>query len=118
MPGSGLVTTTKKIKERPDEIKRVIKAGIKSSRYIKSNRDGTIQFLMDWQKIDNEIATATYEYLAKASNDDGSASEKGLRLLIEEIKELAKVNHEIPMSDLVDLSMDAAAQKELATKGK
>jgi NitT/TauT family transport system substrate-binding protein len=117
-PGSGLVTTTKKIKERPDEIKRVIKAGIKSSRYIKSNRDATIQFLMDWQKIDSEIATATYEYLSKASNDDGSLPEKGFRLLIEETKELARVNRAFAMSDLADLSILAVAQKELGVKGK
>ena len=117
-PGSGLVTTTKKIKEKPDEIKRVIKVGIKSSRYIKSNRDATIQFLLDWQKIDSEIATATYEYLSKASNDDGNVPEKGFRLLIEETKELAKVNREFAMSDLADLSILAVAQKELAIKGK
>src|SRR5215813_13679952 len=117
-PGSGLVTTTKKIKEKPDEIKRVIKAGIKSSRYIKSNRDATIKFLMDWQKIDSEIATATYEYLSKASNDDGSVPEKGFRLLIEETKELAKVNREVAMSDLADLSILREAQKELGIKGK
>jgi NitT/TauT family transport system substrate-binding protein len=43
--GGGLVTTTKKIKEKPDEIKRVIKAGIKASRYVKANADGTIQVL-------------------------------------------------------------------------
>ena len=117
-PGSGVVTTVKKIKEKPDEIKRVIKAGMKSSRYIKSNRDGTIQFLMDWQKIDSETATATYVYLSKGSNDDRSLPEKGFRLLIEEIKELAKVNREVAMSDLADLSIFAAAQKELAIKGK
>jgi len=117
-PNGGLLTTTKKIKDKPDEVKRVIKAGIKVSRYIRSNRDGTIQFLMEWQKIDRERATATYEYLSKASNDDGSVPEKGFRLLIEEIKELAKVNREIAMSDLADLSILAVAQKELAIKGK
>lgn len=117
-PGSGVVTTIKKIKEKPDEVKRVIKAGMKSSRYIKSNRDGTIQFLMDWQKIDSEIATATYEYLSKASNDDGSLSEKGFRLLIEEIKDLAKINRDVGTSDLADLSILAVAQNELGIKGK
>jgi hypothetical protein len=96
----------------------VIRAGIKSSRYIKSNRDGTIQFLMAWQKIDREIATATYEYLSKASNDDGSLPEKGFRLLIEETKELAKVNRELALSDLADLSILTLAQKELGIKGK
>ena len=44
-PEGGLSTTTKKIKERPDEVKRVIEAGIKASRYIRTEREGTIQFL-------------------------------------------------------------------------
>ena len=51
-PTAGLVTTAKKIKERPDEIKRVIKAAIKGTRYILQNREGYIQFMMEWQKID------------------------------------------------------------------
>src|SRR5262245_62982337 len=42
-PSAGLVTTAKKIKERPDEIKRVIKAAIKGARYILQNREGYIQ---------------------------------------------------------------------------
>jgi NitT/TauT family transport system substrate-binding protein len=116
-PEGGLVTTTKKIKEKPDEVKRVIRAGIKASRYIKTNRDGTIQFLMEWQRIDREIATGTYEYLAKAINDEGSVSESGFRLVIEEIKELAKVNREIPLSEVSDLSILREAQRELGIKG-
>ena len=56
-PEGGLVTTTMKIKGKPDEVKRVIRAGIKASRYIKANRDATIQFLMDWQRIDKDIAS-------------------------------------------------------------
>ena len=115
-PEGGLVTTTMKIKGKPDEVKRVIRAGIKASRYIKANRDATIQFLMEWQRIDKEIATGTYEYLAKATNESGSLSEDGFRLMIEEIKELAKVSREIPMSDVADLSILTVAQKELGIK--
>jgi len=44
-PASGLVATVKSIKERPDEIKRVIKAGIKANRYIHQNREGTMQMM-------------------------------------------------------------------------
>lgn len=116
-PEGGLVTTTMKIRGKPDEVKRVIRAGIKASRYIRTNRDGTIQFLMEWQRIDREIATGTYEYLSKAINDDGSVSESGLRLIIEEIKELAKVNRDIALSEVADLSILKEAQKELGIKG-
>jgi NitT/TauT family transport system substrate-binding protein len=116
-PEGGLVTTTMKIKGSPDEVKRVIRAGIKASRYIKANRDATIQFLMEWQRIDKEIATGTYEYLSKATNESGSLSEDGFRLMIEEIKELAKVSRDIPLTDLADLSILRAAQKELGIRG-
>jgi NitT/TauT family transport system substrate-binding protein len=116
-PEGGLVTTTMKIKGSPDEVKRVIRAGIKASRYIKANRDATIQFLMEWQRIDKEIATGTYEYLSKATNESGSLSEDGFRLMIEEIKELAKVSGDIPLTELADLSILRAAQKELGIRG-
>jgi NitT/TauT family transport system substrate-binding protein len=46
-PETGLVSGVKKIQERPDEIKRVIRAGIKATRYIRGNREGTIQFIME-----------------------------------------------------------------------
>jgi len=116
-PEGGLVTTTMKIKGKPDEVKRVIRAGIKASRYIKANRDATIQFLMDWQRIDKDIASGTYDYLSKATNESGSISEDGFRLMIEEIKELAKVTREIRMADVADLSILTVAQKELGIKG-
>ena len=45
-PEDGLIATVKKIKEKPDEVKRVIRAGIKANRYIRSQREGTVQFLM------------------------------------------------------------------------
>jgi NitT/TauT family transport system substrate-binding protein len=115
-PSGGLVTTMKKIKERPDEIKRVIKAGIKANRYIQANRDGTIQFLMEWLKIDSEVATANYEYLSRAINDDGSLSEKGIQLVIEEAKKAGKVVREISLSEVADLSILKEAQRELGIK--
>jgi ABC-type nitrate/sulfonate/bicarbonate transport system substrate-binding protein len=117
-PASGLATTLKKIKEKPDEVKRVIKAGIKANRYISQNRAGTIQVIADWLKIDQEMATATYNSVSKAFNDDGSMPEDGLRLVIEEAKRTAKVNREISINEVEDLSILREAQKELGVKGR
>lgn len=117
-PEAGLNTTTKKIKERPDEIKRVVKAGIKANRYIRTEREGTIQFLIEWQKVNKEIAAATYESVWKAYNDDGTVPEDALRLVIEEVKKAAKVDRHVSVSDVADLSILREAQKELGIKGK
>jgi ABC-type nitrate/sulfonate/bicarbonate transport system substrate-binding protein len=115
-PSGGLVTTTKKIKERPEEIKRVIKAGIKANRYMQANRDETIQFLMESLKTDREVATVNYKYLSKAINDDGSLPEKGFQVMIEEAKQAGKVVREISLSEVADLSILKEAQRELGIK--
>ena len=115
-PVTGVLSSVKKIKEKPDEIKRVIRAGIKANRYIRQNRDGTIQTFMEWLKIDKEMATATYDSVGKSFNEDGSLPEDGLRLLIEEAKKAAKVSREIASSEVADLSILREAQKELAIK--
>ena len=47
-PTSGVVASLKRIKEKPDEVKRMIMAGIKATRYIRQNREGTIQFMTEW----------------------------------------------------------------------
>jgi NitT/TauT family transport system substrate-binding protein len=112
-PASGLVATVKSIKERPDEIKRVIKASIKANRYIHQNREGTMQMMMSWLKIDKEIAGATYQSVAKAFNDDGGLTEKGHRVAIDEAKRVGKVDREVSLSEVADLSILRQAQKEL-----
>ena len=117
-PEDGLIATVKKIKEKPDEVKRVIRAGIKANRYIRSQREGTIQFLMAWQKVDRETATANYDSAVRSFNDDGSLPEAGLRLIIDEAKKTAKVEREIPLTNVADLSILREAQKELGIRAK
>lgn len=117
-PEGGLATSVKKIKERPNEIKRVIKVGIKANRYIRTEREGTIQFLIGWQKVDKEIATATYESVWKAYNDDGTCPQDALRLVIEQAKKAAKVDRQFSIIDVADLSILKEAQKELGIKGQ
>jgi ABC-type nitrate/sulfonate/bicarbonate transport system substrate-binding protein len=117
-PVTGILASEKKIKEKPDEIKRVIKAGIKANRYIRQNREGTIQAFMEWMKIDKEMAGATYDSVGKAFNEDGSLPEDGLRLLIDEAKKAAKISREIASSEVADLSILKEAQKELGIQPK
>ena len=117
-PEDGLIATAKKIKEKPDEAKRVIRAGIKANRYIRGQREGTIQFLMAWQKVDRDTASANYDSAVRVFNDDGTLPEAGLRLIIDEAKKTAKIEREIPLSEIADFSILREAQKELSIRPK
>ena len=70
-------------------------------------------------KIDKEMATATYENVLKLFNEDGSVPEKGMLLVIDELKKLGKVEREISLSfEVADLSILKDAQKELGITTK
>jgi hypothetical protein len=94
----------------------VIRAGIKANRYIRTNRDGTIQFLIQWLKLNREVATATYDGVAKVYDDDINICEKGLRLVIDETKKTVKSSREMSFNDIADLSILREAQREMGSK--
>ncbi len=115
-PNTGLVASVKKIKENPDQLKRVIKAGIKANRYLHRNREGTIQAIMQWMKVDKETAAATYDGAAKSFNDDGAVPEAGLRLAIDEAKKASGISREVAIGEVADFTVLREAQRELPMK--
>jgi hypothetical protein len=48
--------------------------------------------------MDRDLATATYDSVAKTFNEDGNVPERGLRLVIDEYKKVAKVSRKISLS--------------------
>lgn len=116
-PQVGLIVNDRKIKESPEEIKRIIKASIEANRFIRSNRDGTVQFLMEWLGIEKDVAAAIYEALLPALNDDGNCPEDGMRLVINGAKNAAKVSREVSSDEVADLRILREAQRELGIKG-
>ncbi len=94
----------------------MIKAGIRANRYISQNREGTIRAMMEWMKIDRDMAAATYTGIVKTYGDDLTLPEDGLRLLIDEAKKNAKLNREVSIDQVADLSILKEAQKEMGIK--
>src|SRR5712692_5783894 len=51
-PFVGVGTSVRKIKEKPDEVKKVIKALVKANGFIRANREGAIQIIAEWGKVE------------------------------------------------------------------
>ena len=73
---------------------------------------------MDWQKVNRETASANYDSAIKVFNEDGALPEAGLRLIVDEAKKTAKIDREIPLNEIADLSILREAQKELGIRPK
>jgi NitT/TauT family transport system substrate-binding protein len=117
-PYLGLGTHTRKIKEKPDEIRRVIKATIRANRFIRDNRDEAVRTLIAWGKVEREFAYASYDALRNLFNADGAVPQDGLKLVIEQTRRSNKVTREVAPAEVVDLSFLRDAQAELGIKAR
>jgi NitT/TauT family transport system substrate-binding protein len=117
-PYLGLGTHTRKIKDKPDEIRRVIKATIRANRFIRDNRDEAVRALIAWGKVEREFAYASYDALRNLFNADGAVPEDGLKLVIEQARRNAKVTRDIMPNEVVDLTFLHEAQAELGIKAR
>src|SRR3954471_3329570 len=115
-PYAGLGTTTKKLAEKPAEVKRVLKALIKGSRFMREHRDETIEVLSDWARIDRQSAADYYDAAWKSSSPDGTIPEKGLRLVIDDAKSSLKIDRDVSAADVADSTLLKEAQRELKLK--
>jgi NitT/TauT family transport system substrate-binding protein len=116
LPFTGLGAHLKKLKEKPDEIKRMLKTMLRANRYVRSNREGTIQTMMDWIKVDRESAAATYDATWKIFSEDGMISDSGLKLVIDQGREAMKIDRPVVNSEVADFNLIREVQKELAGK--
>ena len=117
-PYLGLGTHARKIKEKPDEIRRVIKATIRANRFIRDHRDEAVQTLIGWGQVEREFAYASYDALKNLFNADGAVPEDGLKLVIDQARHSAKVTREVAPGEVVDLTFLRAAQAELGIKAR
>jgi NitT/TauT family transport system substrate-binding protein len=117
-PFVGLGVNVKKIQERPDEVKKVIRAMIKANRFIRENREGAIQVLVDWGRVVPEHAAASYDSTVKVFNLDGSMPEDGLRAVIEQAKKELKISREVSLSEVSDITVLRETQRELEIRGR
>ncbi len=117
-PFVGLGTHTKKLREKPDEVKRTIRALIKANRFIRQNREGTIQTLVEWGRTTPALAAAAYDSAYRVYNLDGNIPEDGLLAVIDQAVKESKLMRPVAASEVADTSLLREAQKELGIKAR
>jgi NitT/TauT family transport system substrate-binding protein len=117
-PYLGLGTHLKKIRERPEEIRRAIKAAVRANRFIRDNREEAVRVLVDWSKVERDYAYASYDALRNLFTADGSVPEDGLKLVIDQARRSAKVIREVAPVEVADFTFLHEAQAELGLKVK
>ncbi len=113
---NGYTTTEQRIKEHPQEVKKVVRALYRGLRYAKENPEGTIGVIQKEWKVDSEIAKGSYQAIVKALNEDGIIGEKQLKIHFELIRRMEKNIGEIPVDKVVDFRLLRDVKREAGGK--
>ena len=100
----GLAVNLKKLKEQPDQVKRMLKAMTQALKYIQENPEGTQQVLMSWLKLDREMAADIYQMAKNNYTKNGMVDEPTLNSLVTTMLAEAGIKNAAP-SQLVDFSL-------------
>jgi NitT/TauT family transport system substrate-binding protein len=115
-PQNGFGTSTKKIKENPDEIQRMVRATLRGLMFVADtkNKDASLDTIMkNWGVKSRPMAAEMYDYMARAMLRDGSISMNGLQALVDQQRESSKVTEPIAAAQVIDYSFVEKARKEL-----
>ena len=105
LPLSGIGVTDRKLAREREQVKKVIRAVLKGTRFMKQNRAETLQMMTDYLGIKLSQAAGAYDASIQSFADDGFVSDKGLMLDIQLAKERIKMTKEVPLSQVVDWSL-------------
>jgi NitT/TauT family transport system substrate-binding protein len=100
----GLAANLKKLKEQPDQVRRVLKAMVQALKYIQENPEGTQQVMMNWLKLDHEMAADIYQMARNNFTKDGMVDESMLDDLVKTMLAEAGIKNATP-SQLVDFTL-------------
>jgi ABC-type nitrate/sulfonate/bicarbonate transport system substrate-binding protein len=105
LPLSGIALMEKKLQSQREQVKKIVRATLRGTRFMKQNRGETIQMLSDYLRITPLQAAKAYDTSINSFTDDGIISDAGVNLDVQLTKERLKITREIPLSQLVDWSL-------------
>jgi len=102
---TGLSTHTDRLKDNSDQIRKMIRALLKSHSFLKTNKAESVKLISDWLKMDASVASVSYDMYLNALSEDGLVSDRALMLDIARTREAMKIKDEVPLSKVADFSL-------------
>jgi ABC-type nitrate/sulfonate/bicarbonate transport system substrate-binding protein len=98
------------MREQPDQVRRVLRAMVQALRYLQENPEGTQQVMMNWLKLDREMAADIYQMAKNSYTKNGIVEESMMNSLVTTMLAEAGIKNVTP-AQLVDFSLLQQALK-------
>jgi NitT/TauT family transport system substrate-binding protein len=114
IPLGGLAVHTQKMKEKPDEIVKMIKAVLKATDYIRTRKPEILSFLeTKWGIKEADVRESIYRDMVGLFSREGVASDETMKNVVQLVRDTRKSKDDKTLADIVDWSFAKKAQAEL-----
>ena len=114
IPLGGIAVHTQKMKEKPDEIVKMIKAVLKATDYIRNRKPDILSFLeAKWGIKEADVRESIYRDMVGLFSRDGVASDQTMNNVVQLVRDTRKSKDDKTLADIVDWSFAKKAQAEL-----
>ena len=111
---SGLGVVLDKLKDNPGQVRRMIRALLRTQSFMKENKNESVRVISEWLKLEPTVAAASYDLYVRSLSPDGLVGEKTLQIDIDRARESLKIKDEVPLSRVVDFGILNEVLKERA----
>lgn len=112
-----LATTDKIIKENPKMIGSFVRAALKSLRYMRQDKEGTVAAMMKFAGVSQQQATRVYEDLIGTFTRNGAVDEEAQKNDLDIIRQVVNASQPVPSNRAYDFTFALQADQQLNKTG-
>jgi NitT/TauT family transport system substrate-binding protein len=114
LPAVGISTLERRLKEKPEEAKKVLRALLKGMRQMKERRDEAVATAMEWLGLDRELAERSYDIMLPNYSLDGRIDPASLQVSLDQLNQRRGGSSKaLTPADVTDFSLLEQVLKEL-----
>ncbi len=103
-PLTGLVASSEKIKNNPQQIRRVMRAFVRGMNAFKSERGDFVSFAQKKFALSKDVAEEAYDYMVDSLSSDGLVEDAVIENAIQMANKMLGVSKPVRPADIVDYS--------------
>jgi ABC-type nitrate/sulfonate/bicarbonate transport system substrate-binding protein len=112
-----VATTEQFIKEQPKLMAGFMRATLKALRLVRQNHEVAVDAIVKFSQLKRPLAERTYDGIIGSFTDDGVVDAETQENDLDIVREVVKVDKEVPIERAYDFSFAAREDKELTQAG-
>lgn len=113
---SGLALHNDTLREKPGQVKKMLRALLKAQSFIRNNKTESVRIIADWLKLEANIAQASYDIYVKGMSSNGIVPDRVLETDIERARKEQQIKDPVPLRSVVDFGLQREALHELGMR--